>query len=204
MTKLSKITTFGIIISLLVVAGLSVWFFNPERKIRNEIAESGCDQSATTTDCESITTITEQPKVVDVPIEDTSSTQSGKIDEHLTVNNIYRDVDLCGEIYRGKQVIIDGVDVLQRVAELGRNESVPHKDIGVKICDGIKHGPYLGKKEIEIPEVTAFESSDERLPGKTYAVSISDWRFLINLSTGDIYTASGFDGRLLGPIGTLK
>ncbi|MCH7605474.1 hypothetical protein IID24_05825, partial [Patescibacteria group bacterium] len=34
MTKFSKLTTFGIVIAVLVVAGLSVWFFNPERNIK--------------------------------------------------------------------------------------------------------------------------------------------------------------------------
>ncbi|MCH8987115.1 hypothetical protein IIA94_03040, partial [Patescibacteria group bacterium] len=200
MTKFRKLTTFGIVIAVLVAGGFSIWFSNPNRKIRNEIAENGCDQSATSTNCAELikkAQESEKPKVVDVPIEDTSSTQSGKIDEHLTVNNTYRDVDLCGEIYRGKQVILDGVDVLQRVAELGRNESVPHKDIGIKICDGIKPGPYLNKREIEILEVITFPSSDlEELPvgSETYVVYISGWSFLINLPTGTIYTLGGYDG----------
>lgn len=50
----------------------------------------------------------------------TSSTPSTieKIDEHLTIDNTLRDVNFCGTTYRAKQVLLDGVDVVQRIAEL--------------------------------------------------------------------------------------
>jgi hypothetical protein len=50
---------------------------------------------------------------------------SGKIDEHLTIYNTLREVNFCGEIYKVKQVLIDGVDVVQRVAELATKDLIP-------------------------------------------------------------------------------
>jgi hypothetical protein len=38
--------------------------------------------------------------------------------EVVTINYELKDVMLCGETYKAKQVMIDGVDVVQRVAEL--------------------------------------------------------------------------------------
>ena len=166
---------------------------------------TGCDPSATSTDCARVRTSEPAEQAADGFSKAVAATgQSGKIDAHLIVDNTYRNVDLCGALYRGKQVVIDGVDVLQRIAELGRAEVAPRKDIGTKICDGIKPGPYGGRKEIEISEVVSFPGSDVGLPGIVYRFMISDWHFAVVVETGEIYGMSGYDGSLLGPIGKLK
>jgi hypothetical protein len=176
----------------------------PERLPANNQL-TGCDQSATSTDCATIRTSEPAEQTVNGFSTDVAATgQSGKIDARLTIDNTYKSVDVCGVLYRGKQVVIDGVDVLQRIAALGRAEVAPHRDIGTKICDGIKPGPYGGKKEVEISEVISFPGSDVGLPGIVYQFNISDWRFAVAVETGDIYGVSGYDGSLLGPIGKLK
>jgi hypothetical protein len=93
-------------------------------RLTEKIKSGGCNQSATTTDCSKIRPTVETP---DIPIikEETEPIQSEKIDEHLTINNELRDVNFCGKTYKVKQVLIDGVDVMQRMAEMTKNSQNP-------------------------------------------------------------------------------
>ncbi len=59
-----------------------------------------------------------------------------KIDEHLTINKELRDVNFCGKVYKMGQVIIDGVDVGQKAAEIinynHTHDTFPKPDSGDK------------------------------------------------------------------------
>ena len=49
--------------------------------------------------------------------------QSGKIDEHLfgdriTYNTTPQDIIFCGKTYKAMRIFIDGIDVVQRIADL--------------------------------------------------------------------------------------
>lgn len=76
------------------------------------------------------------------PVATTSvvSSQSEKIDNYLTIDNTLRDVNFCGKTYRAKQIRIDGIDVVLRIAEIiTENEASKEKDIFVKsVCRNIE------------------------------------------------------------------
>jgi hypothetical protein len=164
--------------------------------------------------------ITEQ-KPADNPVV-TDTAQSGKIDEHLTINNELRDVNFCGKTYKVKQVMIDGVDVVQRIAEILTKNLVPETlkigpygpkmdewktienkngEITNGICENIKN---TTTETIEIG-VGKFKSTDifpEGI-GEIYTVSIEE-SFRVVYTTGDIYTTDAYSGGFVGPIGKLK
>jgi hypothetical protein len=111
-----------------------------------------------------------------------------------------------------KQVLIDGVDVVQRVAELATKNLIIERYQGHEgakaICNNIKNTIFLDTTdtrvdatEIEVGSVVPFSN---QLGHKAYGVSISVMWFGFDIETDDIYTASGFDGSVIGPIGTLK
>jgi hypothetical protein len=120
-----------------------------------------------------------------------TTTPSGKIDEHLTIENTLRDVNFCGTIYRAKMVTIDGVDVLQRIAESAtERKMVPSFPL------------YKGTAEIcrKISQ-TATEHSiltiDTGSPGPieggeiVYPINIMGISFIVNLSANDIAEVGG-------------
>lgn len=166
----------------------------------------------------------ETPVVVDtapvsVPVE-----QSGKIDEHLTINNELRDVNFCGKTYKVKQVMIDGVDVVQRVAELATNDLMPaildrgplvseeerskgkmilkEGELAKAICGNVQSNRLLGEIiETEVKE--KFSGVDVGIKEEIYPVS-SEQAFYVAVPSGSIYADDGFSGTFIGPIGTLK
>ena len=163
----------------------------------------------------------------DVTIEN-NNTQTGKIDEHLTIDPMLRAVNFCGNTYKVKQVMIDGVDVVQRIADIATkgevaedlksgpfgpslNEwnvvSIKKEEMASGICDSIRNSAVDGVLGIEnvrkINFVDYAKVSQEiyvlSLVPVTYGVS-----FGITYVSKDIYSVSGFDGSFVGPIGKLK
>lgn len=69
--------------------------------------------------------------------------QPEKIDEYVTVDDTPKDVAFCGKNYRAKQIIFDGVDVIQRISKIinemnsGSNED---KQFATAVCENIKLG----------------------------------------------------------------
>ena len=138
--------------------------------------------------------------------ETTSPQPSGKIDEHLTIDNTLRDVNFCGKTYKVKQVFIGGVDVVQRVAELATESLIP-KDIkdGIyaeEICQGVQDNNPEGI--IEIEKVNFIQETEVGQKENRYMVLANGFLFVINVDTNEIYGVDGFDGSPIGPIGTLK
>jgi hypothetical protein len=127
-----------------------------------------------------------------------TTTQVGQIDEHLFIDNTLKDVNFCGKTYRVKQVIIDGVDVVQRVAELATVGKVTEGatiDISKNICDDTKF--YSVTKE-------GLELEYTEGVGGGVNVSIIGLGFYIPFSDHKIYLINGVDGESSGIIGNLK
>lgn len=161
----------------------------------------GCDQSATTTDCSKLTPAG-TPYTPPIKEESTVTTLiEGKIDGHLTVDNKLRDVDFCGKIYRVKQVVIDGVDVVQRVAELARDQDTTKnpkiKNFAEGICGSIPFNPQpqdeLGINNIVI---NTLHEPDGKIGAKTgsYGIYTQFFQVEANTVTNEISSINGFDG----------
>ena len=171
--------------------------------------------------------ITEQ-KPADNPVV-APTTQSGKIDEYLTINNELRDVNFCGKTYKVKQVMIDGVDVMQRVAEIATKNLIPENlkigphgknvnewrtlawdvypaekgEVAKGICENSANSNSTNGI-IEVGDVTKLDSANFNLgEGSLYTIP-GLLEFGIAYPMGDIYLIGKFDGSLMGPIGTLK
>ncbi len=166
---------------------------------------TGCDQSATTTDCSTLPIPSGESGYffpASSYTEFASTSQSGKIDAHLTVDNSLIEVTACGKIYRTRQIFIDGADVVSRLATLANTGALPKDDMGhVGLCQSLPGEIHL--RGIIETNVKAFEGSDVGLPGITYLVGVAANGFDVNPQTGNIYQASSYDGLLSGPVGTL-
>ncbi len=152
-----------------------------------------CNPYATTTNC---------VPALPPPVPEATTTpqiQTGKIDEHLTINNTLRDVNFCGKIYKVKQIIIDGVDVVQRIAELVRNRSLSQntklKIVGDSICKSV---PFNPNDELQIDEVIPFifDPSNKKAGEKTgtYGIYAQIFQVGVNPTKNEIYGINGFDG----------
>jgi hypothetical protein len=136
---------------------------------------------------------------------------SGKIDEHLTIDNTLRDVNFCGKIYKVKQVLIDGVDVVQRIAEIAtEDQSDSNKR---RVCDGAERYRGAGYKNENEMGVTDVINNPYEQGKNVYNMMLisSTWNiqpigdFDIDISTGKIsIVTQQFDGQKREPFGTLK
>lgn len=144
-----------------------------------------------------------------------TTTQSGRIDEYLTIDNTLRDVNFCGTRQIARQIFINGVDVVQRIAELATEIKIINLDskysLSKEICTAFSN-TRLSKEDLgdlvtgqptgmSIPEVTNWTNTDGH---KMYSILLPSWFFSIDSTTNDIYLINGYDGSLMGPIGVLK
>lgn len=146
-----------------------------------------CDLTATTTDC------TMPPS----PLSDSPTPlpmQSGKIDEHLFIDLALRDVNFCGKTYKVKQVIIDGVDVVQRIAELATNRQIINDskhEMADGICFNMQNNEINNISHVlDIPEVKNYISQLEQ---KIYIINTIG-AFTVNSAKEEIYSIGAFDG----------
>lgn len=159
-----------------------------------------CNPYATTTDC----VPTPPPPLPEATT--TPQIQTGKIDEHLTINTTLRDVNFCGKIYKAKQVIIDGVDVVQRIAELATKDLMP-KDFkgrghrGEVVCRGIYSADVQGILDVHVNIVPKTYSEKGN---SLYTMNVSGVDFVINATTNEIHLIEGFSGGSIGLVGLLK
>ncbi|MBI2120528.1 MAG: hypothetical protein HYT94_02800 [Parcubacteria group bacterium] len=147
------------------------------------------------------------------------------VDEHLTIDETLRDVNFCGKTYKVKQVLIDGVDVVQRVAELATNDLIPEtlkdgpygpnsdewKTITMKkeeraegICKNVSSHTNIGgivKVQI-IGRATNIKTETKTEEG--YGILLNESSFTVLLSSHDIYESNEYTGGIFGPIGKLK
>ena len=142
------------------------------------------------------------------------SIQSGRIDEHLTIDNALHSVNVCGKPLKAKQVYIDGVDIVQRIAQLSTdNPSHPQgrwaalwQDMCWNIISATPPGisgeePRDTNGIIPIPDVTNY-TNDAGHP--TYQIIMGQAAFQIDAVTGDIYYLDGIGDPPEGPIGNLR
>lgn len=175
----------------------SLWEIITRKKTGKMLLSEPCDPVATTTDCSKIVDVLPPPTVV--ATTSANQIQSGKIDEHLTINNTLRDVDFCGKTYRVKQVIIDGVDVVQRIAELVRDQSFSQntkiKTLSDDICGSV---PFNPQDEVQVEEAITFtfDASSKNAGEKTgtYGIYAQIFQVGVNPTKNEIYSIDGFDG----------
>lgn len=142
-----------------------------------------------------------------------------QVDEHLSIDETLKEVNFCGTTYKVKQVKIDGVDVVQRVAELATKDMLP---------DVLKNGPYANnewkkitsskedvvgwicddqKKNgvLDVETLSRYSAADQGFKeGEFYGITIGGKMFDVLYPDLSIYLKSEFDGSLVGPIGKLK
>ena len=208
MNRQKILLLIGIIVSVIV---LTTGFFLMKNSVKKSIQP--CNPA--TTDCSGLTPLGTPYVLPPKEASPATTTQSGKIDEHLTINNTLRDVNFCGKTYQVKQVMIDGVDVVQRIAELVtkdqfmKKDSLNNPDMGfcksfIDMIDLNKDNPSW-KNEIEVSRVTNWVNEAGHKTYNLYMNYIYTLNgFHIDTTTGDIYEINRYEGGLIGPIGTLK
>ncbi|MFA5997612.1 MAG: DKNYY domain-containing protein [Candidatus Paceibacterota bacterium] len=128
--------------------------------------------------------------------------QSGKVDEHLTIDNNLRNVNFCGKDYQVQTVLIDGVDIIQRIAELSQQTNITSasstdaiKTFSKNICGTVALNPQknisLGEISIYAPNLTYEMMNDYN---KTYGLYSSIFEISVTPFTNTIDTVSAFDG----------
>lgn len=133
------------------------------------------------------------------------------IDQHISVNETLRDVNFCGKVYQVKQVMIDGVDVVQRIAVLATNDVIPEHagewrttplqngiDIN-SVCHSINLRSSREPITLNIP--TPF-ANHVGITG--YEFHFFDRWFAFDVNTGGIYTDDADTGEIIGPFARLK
>ena len=186
----------------------------PENKVAVIDQRTGCG-TATSTDCATVKTSqpAEQPAAersnATSYTEVASTQQSGMVDGHLTVNNTLKDISFCGGLtLKTRQIIIDGVDVGQRIAQLASSDQmgrgVNDSSIGEGVCNSMPHNIAYTKGILEARDVTAFQSDDARAKGESYKVYLGDLAFAINPAADEIFLISAYDQSTLTSAGKLK
>jgi hypothetical protein len=132
-----------------------------------------------------------------------------KIDAHLSVNKTLRDVNFCGDTYTARQVMIDGVDVVQRIAELATKKfptsNLAHKDlIAEDICNNANPVNSTGIIDVTWHAIFTGQSAIFKNESEIYPIIVDDNMFFIAIASGNIYVAGAFDGTPVGPLGKLK
>lgn len=145
-----------------------------------------------------------------------TTTQSGKIDEHLTIDNALREVNFCGTTHLVKQIDINDIDVIKRVVYLAeRKMLVINGDSTVSndFCNAFKQispseqipNPKMTgdliQVEMKIPDVAIWTNQNGHI---MYNIYLPSWFFSVDSATNDIYLIGGYDGSLIGPVGSLK
>lgn len=192
MKKSLKYASFLI---LLLIVGVSVVWSDMLKQQSGEIHEitppesgyvdpkppTGCDQSATTTDCSKIIYTPPAPEVIEAqepPLLDTTLN-----DEHLKIDNTLASVEFCGQTYQARQVFLDDVNVVERIGEITNKKYTSHIDKEQKNAEGICNNLVTNTKgEDELFIKVSTTTSD-----KIYHLDIELMPFSINFNTGNIY-----------------
>lgn len=189
--------------------GVHQLIYSPEAASRAaERRQKGADQTATSTDL-SIISRSQKPESSKATsyAEIASTTQSGKIDTYLTVDNTLKNVSFCGKPHRTRQIIVNGVDVAQRIAQLASNDQMGKGASGVSIgkvvCGNMRSTDYT-QNILMAEDVITTDSNGQPLFNNEYRVVLGAQIFSIDPKTNEIFIIEGFDGARVGPIGKLK
>lgn len=215
-TALALVTIGGVAFASSVgpsLVGLQNFIKGPE-KIPTVTQSVGCDTSATSTKCATVKT--SQAAELSAAVLSTASSytevasthQSGMVDTHLSVDNTLKGVSLCSTAFKTRQIIINGVDVGARIAQLASSDQmgrgVNGSSIGEGVCNSMPHRVAETKGILEMRDVTTFKTDDTRAPGDNYRVYLGDLAFAINPTTNEIFLISAYDDSTLTSVGKLK
>jgi len=148
-----------------------------------------------------------QDMVTTTPSQVATTTQT---DPHLSIDGALRDVNFCDHIYKVKQIKIDGVDVVQRIAELVNSDQIDvnKKDTCNRLASSRMYGGLKDGDEIEVGVDASGIATNSR-----YKMAISfDLKsqstigdFEINFLTDDIFVViQKIDGYINESFGKLK
>jgi hypothetical protein len=195
-----------VIIAIAIVALILLWRMTP-----HELSVLQMPITSTTTDRSNLTPLGTPYTRPPEGKSSATTTQSGKIDEHLTIDNTFRDVNFCGTTYRVKQVFIDGVDVVQRIAKL---VTASNLDYMREICDrteGLRRNGWLNldKNEIGVSPVIRDASTVDSVYQMSLVSPTGNLQpigdFKIDASTGEVMIIlQGFADFSEKPIGKLE
>jgi len=159
------------------------------------------------TQLEALSTATTTPQtVVTTPIVSSQI----RVDEHLAIDETLRDVSFCGSTYRAKQVLIDGIDVVRRIADFATERKLvsmypQYKGTG-EICRKLE----LKKQEHAVLKVIVHSSGQIEGGNTVYPLDVESIPFIVNPSMNNIAEVGGPEFPDLGnfgvfiPIGELK
>lgn len=175
--------------------------------------QTGCDSSATSTDCATVR-ISQPAEQATTGLstatsytEVASTQQSGKIDAHLTIDNTLKELSFCGTSFKTRQIIINGVDVGQRIAQLASSDQMGKMSngdsIGQAVCNSMPHNVDYTKGILEMRDVVTPQTNLSSNPSDNYLVVIGSMAFAINPVTNEIFNIGAYDGTLVS-IGNLK
>lgn len=179
----NKNIIIGILSIIVVIGGIYIYELSNRTVVIDdvEILEQPFNLSAKTA-------TTAPPYVAPEPDEPAeNTTQTGMIDEHLTIDPTLREVNFCGNTYNVKQVMIDGVDVVQRIAEIAENnvkvESFPQYIGTERICRDIQKTYKVGS------EIIITRTGSGKIEGgqSVYYINIENLSFIINLNTNYLF-----------------
>jgi hypothetical protein len=135
----------------------------------------------------------------------TSQGEKRKLDEHLVVDETFKSINFCGDIYLVKQILIDGVDVMQRIAELVTSEEISGengKQVVKEICEGVYAAGY---PPAEYNVTLMPEIFDYGIDFPNYLINLDTQQFGINAKTKEIFkVVSGYADAQKIPIGSLN
>ena len=213
MSNLKWVYLFSIPV-IIVAVYLSFWQSPSGKQLK------GCN-NATSTSCEELERIANTPPVTIPtipPIIATTSgnpSKSGQIDEHLFVDNALREVNFCGNKYLVKQIILDGVDIIQHIAYMATTKQLATRgdgfDYATSICSGVETNNsnnfiYESKSgsRIEIDMHAEVKTWVNQAGHRFYELVASGLVLDIDITDGSIYLSGGFSGELSGPVGKIK
>lgn len=144
------------------------------------------------------------------PREEPADSIPARFDEHITIENTLRNMNFCGEIFTAKQIFIDGVDVLQRIAELATTQQASETarpPAPPALCLNIIHNMpstsvlgTLASRELPVSNVVTYTNHRGH---KAYVLTVVNSGFQVDSVTGEIFYMSPI-GDIPTPIGNLK
>lgn len=130
-----------------------------------------------------------------------------KIDDHLFINSTLRGVTFCKTEFTSKQIVIDNVDVIQKVSELLKNvDSSQNKnlrELAKSVCGVVAYYPKT-ERVLEINNLTIPKPHSDKTTGdEIYSMDATLFELGVNITKNEIYNYRAMDGEAQ-TIGTLK
>lgn len=134
--------------------------------------------------------------------------QSGKVDTHASVNTTLEDLTICGHAYKTRQIVIDGVDVVQRVAALlPKTDKVSTATPMTGYCSTFSQPASMNQDyDYRITELMVSDVRPYTEDGQArYRLTIGGMDFEIDTPSDDVYMVDYYSGGVMTPkLGNLK